>query len=42
MVRCRRIVRGFERLPVTGGGLHFVAFACLMLHPPGSFVAQSP
>jgi transposase len=29
--RFRRLVRDYERLPETLGGLHFVAFACLML-----------
>ena len=30
--RCRRLARDYERLPETLAGLHFVAFACLMLH----------
>ena len=29
--RCRRLARDYERLPETLAGLHFVAFACLML-----------
>ena len=29
--RCRRLARDYERLPATLAGLHFVAFACLML-----------
>ncbi len=29
--RFRRLVRDFERLPATVAGLHFLAFACLML-----------
>lgn len=29
--RCRRLVRDCERLPETLAGLHFVAFACVML-----------
>lgn len=29
--RFRRLVRDYERLPETVAGLHFVAFACLML-----------
>ncbi|WP_343894181.1 IS5 family transposase [Craurococcus roseus] len=33
--RCRRLVRDYERLPDTLRGLHFVAFACLMLHRVG-------
>jgi transposase len=30
--RFRRLARDYERLPETVAGLHFVAFACLMLH----------
>lgn len=30
--RFRRLVRDYERLPETDKGLHFVAFACLMLN----------
>jgi hypothetical protein len=30
-LRFRRLVRDYERLPETLAGLHFVAFACLML-----------
>ena len=29
--RFRRLVRDYERLPTTLAGLHFIAFACLML-----------
>ena len=29
--RFRRLVKDYERLPETVAGLHFVAFACLML-----------
>ncbi len=29
--RFRRLARGYERLPATFAGMHFVAFACLML-----------
>lgn len=29
--RCRRLARDYERLPETLAGLHFVAFACLLL-----------
>jgi transposase len=32
MARFRRLARDYERLPATVAGLHFVAFACLMLH----------
>ncbi|MDQ3780974.1 MAG: transposase, partial [Chloroflexota bacterium] len=30
--RFRRLAKDYERLPETVAGLHFVAFACLMLH----------
>jgi transposase len=30
--RCRRLARDYARLPGVLAGLHFVAFACLMLH----------
>lgn len=30
--RFRRLARDYERLPKVLAGLHFVAFACLMLH----------
>ncbi|HEX6798589.1 MAG TPA: IS5/IS1182 family transposase, partial [Ktedonobacterales bacterium] len=29
--RFRRLARDYERLPAVLAGLHFVAFACLML-----------
>ncbi len=32
LARFRRLARDYERLPETLAGLHFVAFACLMLH----------
>jgi len=31
MARFRRLAKDYERLPATVAGLHFVAFACLML-----------
>jgi transposase len=31
MARIRRPARDYERLPETFAGLHYVAFACLML-----------
>lgn len=31
LARCRRLARDYERLPETVAGLHFVAFACLLL-----------
>ena len=30
--RFRRLARDYERLAATLAGLHFLAFACLMLH----------
>ena len=40
--RFRRLVRDYERLPETVAGLHFVAFACLMLHRIVTLAVQSP
>jgi transposase len=40
--RFRRLVRDYERLPETVAGLHFLAFACLMLHQFFTLAAQSP
>ena len=40
--RFRRLVRDYERLPETVAGLHFVAFAVLMLHRLLTLAAQSP
>lgn len=40
--RFRRLARDYERLPSTLEGLHFLAFACLMLHKLVDVVAQSP
>jgi len=40
--RCRRLAKDYERLPETVAGLHFVAFACLMLQRLVNVVAQSP
>jgi len=40
--RFRRLAKDYERLPETVAGLHFVAFACLMLHRLLTFAAQSP
>jgi transposase len=40
--RFRRLARDYERLPETVAGLHFVAFACLMLHRLLTVAAQSP
>src|SRR6185436_8879209 len=30
--RFRRLAKDYERLPATVAGLHFLAFACLLLH----------
>src|ERR671917_105165 len=40
--RFRRLAKDYERLPGTVAGLHFVAFACLMLHKLLTIAAQSP
>ena len=40
--RFRRLARDYERLPTTVEGLHFLAFACLMLHRLVTVVAESP
>ena len=40
--RFRRLARDYERLPETLAGLHFLAFACLMLHRLVTAVAQGP
>ena len=40
--RFRRLAKDYERVPETIAGLHFVAFACLMLHRLVTVAAQSP
>ncbi len=40
--RFRRLARDYERLPETVVGLHFLAFACLLLHRLIPLVAESP
>jgi transposase len=40
--RFRRLVRDYERLPDTVAGLHFVAFACLMVHKAIPLLASGP
>jgi transposase len=42
LARFRRLARDYERLPETVAGLHFLAFACLMLHRLLTTAAQSP
>ncbi len=41
-VRFRRLAKDYERLPETVVGLHFVAFACLMLHRAIVALGPSP
>jgi transposase len=40
--RFRRLARDYERLPQTVVGLHFLAFACLLLHRLIPFLTESP
>ncbi len=40
--RFRRLAKDYERLPETVVGLHFVAFACLMLHRAMTTLTASP
>jgi transposase len=40
--RFRRLAKDYERLPETVAGLHFLAFACLMLHNAPLPAAASP
>jgi transposase len=40
--RFRRLAKDYERLPETVVGLHFVAFACLMLHRTLAVLGASP
>ena len=42
IARFRRLAQDYERLPETFVGLHFVAFACLMLHRLLTIAIQSP
>jgi transposase len=41
LAKFRRLARDYERLPETVAGLHFVAFACLMLHRIIPLLTQS-
>lgn len=41
MARFRRLARDYERLPETVAGLHFLAFALIMLNRFISFMVQS-
>lgn len=40
LARFRRLARDYERLPTTLAGLHFIAFASLLLHRAASMFAQ--
>jgi transposase len=40
--RFRRLAKDYERLPATVAGLHFVAFACLLLHRAIAALGSSP
>lgn len=40
--RFRRLARDYERLPITARGLHFIAFACLMLSKATTLLAKVP
>ena len=40
--RFRRLAKDYERLPRTVAGLHFVAFACLLLHRTVAVLGPSP
>jgi transposase len=42
ITRFRRLAKDYERLPETVVGLHFVAFACLMLHRALPLLGASP
>jgi transposase len=42
VARFRRLARDYERLPGTVVGLHFLAFACLLLHRLVTLAGQSP
>ena len=42
VARFRRLARDYERLPATVVGLHFLAFACLLLHRLIPLMADSP
>jgi transposase len=40
--RFRRLAKDYERLPETVVGLHFVAFACLLLYRATALLGASP
>jgi hypothetical protein len=41
VARFRHLARDYERLPTTTAGLHFLAFACLLLHRLIPLLAES-
>src|SRR5262245_48095749 len=41
VARCRRLARDYERLSETVAGLHFLSFACLLLHRLIPLIAES-
>ena len=41
MARCRRLAKDYERLATTVAGLHFAAFACLLLTRLFNWITQS-
>ena len=42
LARFHRLARDYERLPETVRGLHFIAFACLMVQPRGTATSWTP
>ena len=42
LARFRRLARDYERLPATLAGLHFIAFAYLLLHRMVSLFTEVP
>lgn len=40
--RFRRLAKDYERLPGVLAGLHFIAFACLMVHKAAPLLASGP
>ncbi len=42
VARFRRLARDYERLPATVVGLHFLVFACLLLHRLIPLLTESP
>ena len=40
--RFRRLAKDYERLPATLAGLHFIAFACLILRQATAILGAGP